>query len=236
MSQNTQELQDLTDKIKRMSENVRQSNYEQLMFSIAHEALDVSNELLRNAENLINGIFSSLHGNLDPSLIRGEPLQKALEDIRAQAERKHFKLPFNHQLNLFEFPTSFIYHKNTVFDAICHLPLINPAEQMQVYSLSNFPLPIPNISKNVFVTEQKEHLLAVKNDRSSILELQSSDLNKCQNLGQYYFCSTLVERKSDPKDTCLAGIYRGQLDQTAENCHVVFAPKEERECSALRQG
>ena len=228
VSQNTRELQDLTGKIKSMSENVMQSNYEQLLYSISHEALDVSNELLRNAENLINGIFSSLHGSLDPALIRGEPLQRALADIKIQAERKHFKLPFDHQLNIFEFPTSFIYHENTIFDAISHIPLVNPAKQMQLYNLANFPLPISNISKNVFVREQKQHLLAVKNDRSSILELQSTDLDKCQRLGQYYFCSTLVERKSDPKGTCLAGIYRGQLEQIAENCHVLFSPKEER--------
>ena len=122
VSQNTRELQDLTEKIKRMSENVRQSNYEQLLYSISHEALDVSNELLRNAENLINGIFSSLHSSLDPALTREEPLQRALADIKIQAERKHFKLPFDHQLNIFEFPTSFVYHENTIFDRISHIP------------------------------------------------------------------------------------------------------------------
>ena len=81
--------------------------------------------------------------------------------------------------------------------------------------------------KNVFVTESMDHLLAVKNDRSSIRDLRKTDLDKRIKIFSHYYCSTLKERRYGPKSTCLSGIYRSKLDDISENCNVVFAHKQE---------
>ena len=179
--------------------------------------------------NLIQGLADLLRHHVSPSLISYHALKLGFQTIIDKALSNGLQPIIANAADLYTLEASHLFDKNTfsLFVSIA-VPLEDPRDSMELYSYLPFPTAVNTSGSSVpkFILAKPENpFLAVNDQTQTYLELQTSDLLLCHNLGRKYICPKNGV-KMGSQNSCLVSLYQGDSQGIFDNCEHTLANRD----------
>ena len=145
----------------------------------------------------------------------------AFEQIQAIAESRGLSPVINNAQQMSQLRTHF-YFTPTGINLVIEIPLCGEHNTFVLYQFQALPI---QLSPEVFITlVPKYPLIGIGepdlNSHAKYLELDHTDLSRCQKLGQVFLCKdqTIINRPNP--DSCLYALYISDHRAAQQNCRV----------------
>ena len=211
--------------------------------------LSLAMDIVQDDSSRVLGAYNELsHHRLSPDLIRVQPTEAALQDMRRTMRKQGYELGVKRVNDLFKCEASHVLYPNGSLYIIVHVPASKINTDMQLYELMRVPITIPggNVEEDPLVirANPSQPILGVSDDDETYRALGRHEFAQCTNFAGTYFCpnhnvyrrdigahctyNIFANRAIDIINTCFWSVFDNPhfAQQSSENTFLVYFHKE----------
>ena len=185
-------------------------------------------------DTIMKGLIEASKGVAQPPFLDVLKVRNVLREYNEK--EKHEKSFWNEKdmINVFNMAKTRVEKHNDVVYVISEIRLPTVVSTFNLLRLITYP--VYNHSQEAFVKLNPSSQYLAVNDESQYVVLSSSDLNRCENTGNFFLCQEhqLVQSESEP--SCEAGIWFNKTQDVELLCDYSFEKKDFAKLVHIEQG
>lgn len=174
--------------------------------------------LIKEMNELKDGIMDAIHHKLSPKLISPKSAAQLLTNANTKIPRKLVQaVTVTHLADFYALPC-IVIRENDLLQIMTHLPTYSDKDLLEFYI--HTPIPMWNQEEDVIMSlESNRQYLAISRTKTAYRELSSDDIANCQQINQVKLCPNIrILRKGH--DSCLKALLLNQMEIAYKVCRL----------------
>lgn len=183
----------------------------------------LTNNVLRQAEEFYLGIQTLVQGKLSPSLLPPEAIKEILNKTQMIISERYptFQLAYSDPSHYYAIPHFAFARLGRHIYVTLQFPLTTAAAPGQLYSVETFPIPINQSSDHATQLLDQPPYIFLTSDQSEYTCLTHQQLSRCRGSNPKY-CPFSVPLTSQSKQSCLSALFSRNNEKVHEICDFRF--------------
>jgi len=161
-------------------------------------------------------LTSLVHYRLHPQLVEIPEVSFAVRELANNGVKLGLVHIMDSPADAYKLQTSHVIFPNLTIRVVVHVPMYRADGVMELFRLIMVPHRIEK--KMVVHPSPREEMLAVGRNRQTFRPLSLAQLLECQRFSDIYYCPRANRLEKGPSASCLAQIFRSDLQQIREKC------------------